>query len=788
MKHYKQLFQRFVPSALLFVFIFMVTTTAKAQVTNRSGVDSTIFISHTVFLPKFAYTSGKENWDLAVGDFNKDGSPDIVSISQLDSKVNIHINDGHGGFGSIISYPTGNFPRSVCVLDANGDGWLDVATASIKDMSVNVHLNDGKGGLLAKRSLRTSGGFPHDIQAADIDQDGKMDLIVVSNTASTVNIHKGDGNGMFAGADAIRTGGMPRCVKVYDINEDGLPDLLVGADDRTINLHINLGGGKFAPKEYLLTAESIWGIGVADFNGDGKPDVCGTSYSVNSLCIHYNEGVDFRTKKIKWAMAKCIDSGDKNFDLVVEDFDMDGDPDIVTASTRDEVINVHLNKGGVIQDKATITSGNWNAGIVAADFDGDKDIDIATASIKDNNINIHRNRSIDPEPEATSTCVYGTVFDKDTGKPLPAIISILKPDGYSFKSVKSEDGKYKMCGVPFYKGYTLAVKSKGFPKYEESFDLPKEVGEDGLKIDVYLQRIKETFVYGKIIDMETKLPLAGASVTIKNKDGNLIATVKADATGNYKYSLPFDSNYELTAEFPDYNSKTGSVSLFPSDYPKGVEKNFELMKIKPKTTACVQGYVMDDKTKDKLSDAELKILDKEGNIIKKVKSDASGHYEACDIPFGDYDVSTTRKDYMFKVDSFSLAPRHAETPLDKDIELTRFFIGMNIVLNDIFYDVAKATLRPESKDELDRLIKIMVDNPTLVIEISGHTDSDGSDAYNLNLSQRRAQSVVDYLIEANIADNRLVAKGYGETTPRAPNDTPANKQLNRRTELKVLDF
>ena len=113
---------------------------------------------------------------------------------------------------------------------------------------------------------------------------------------------------------------------------------------------------------------------------------------------------------------------------------------------------------------------------------------------------------------------------------------------------------------------------------------------------------------------------------------------------------------------------------------------------------------------------------------------------------------------------------------------------MSIVLENIYYDVAKATLRDESIAELDRLIKIMNDNPTLVVEIAGHTDSDGSDSYNQKLSQDRAQSVVNYLIEHEISEERMQAAGYGEKQPIVPNTTKENKQLNRRTEFKVLDF
>lgn len=113
-------------------------------------------------------------------------------------------------------------------------------------------------------------------------------------------------------------------------------------------------------------------------------------------------------------------------------------------------------------------------------------------------------------------------------------------------------------------------------------------------------------------------------------------------------------------------------------------------------------------------------------------------------------------------------------------------VGEKIVLNNIFYDFDRATLRPESVEELNRLVKLMRDIPSLKIEISSHTDNVGSDDYNLKLSNERAQSVVSFLIKSGISADRLVAKGYGETQPVATNTTDEGRQANRRTEFKIL--
>ena len=133
-----------------------------------------------------------------------------------------------------------------------------------------------------------------------------------------------------------------------------------------------------------------------------------------------------------------------------------------------------------------------------------------------------------------------------------------------------------------------------------------------------------------------------------------------------------------------------------------------------------------------------------------------------------------------------------DTLFNPDICLQAFIVNKPIVLNNILYDYNKAELRPESKTELDKLLKLLNDNPKMKIELASHTDSVGSDAYNNNLSQMRAQSCVDYITSRGVTTDRIFAKGYGKTKPVAPNslpdgkDNPDGRQLNRRTEFTVL--
>lgn len=115
-------------------------------------------------------------------------------------------------------------------------------------------------------------------------------------------------------------------------------------------------------------------------------------------------------------------------------------------------------------------------------------------------------------------------------------------------------------------------------------------------------------------------------------------------------------------------------------------------------------------------------------------------------------------------------------------------VGESFILRNIYFDFDKATLRPQSIEELDHLYQFLVNNPTAIVEISAHTDRIGSYEYNINLSKRRAQAVVDYLINKGIDSKRLIAKGYGFTKPVATNSTEEGRQLNRRVEFKILSY
>jgi outer membrane protein OmpA-like peptidoglycan-associated protein len=200
----------------------------------------------------------------------------------------------------------------------------------------------------------------------------------------------------------------------------------------------------------------------------------------------------------------------------------------------------------------------------------------------------------------------------------------------------------------------------------------------------------------------------------------------------------------------------------------------------------LKGIITDEANKQPL-EATIEVIDNQRNeVIASFLSNAQSGRYLVSLPSGvNYGIVVRQEGYLFHSENFDLPAGAAYAEVVKDIGLKKLDVGVKVVLNNIFFDFDKATLRRESTGELERLQKLLTETPALRLEISGHTDNVGQDAYNKDLSQRRAKAVVDYLVSKGIDKSRLTFVGYGDNQPVAPNTTKAGRQLNRRTEFKV---
>lgn len=219
----------------------------------------------------------------------------------------------------------------------------------------------------------------------------------------------------------------------------------------------------------------------------------------------------------------------------------------------------------------------------------------------------------------------------------------------------------------------------------------------------------------------------------------------------------------------------------------------ELFDVEPRHVA-IAGTILDCDTQKPLPGATVTLTDSlTSNTIAEQLTDDSGQYRFEVDNYKPLKLNFSKAQYFGKNMVVTTATLQAsDTLFSRELCLKAFEVGKPIVIPNILYDFNKATLRPESMQVLDSVATILEDNPKLEVQMSANTDSIGTEKYNMDLSQRRAQACVDYLISKGIPANRMQAKGYGETRPIAPNslpdgkDNPEGRQLNRRTEFTVL--
>lgn len=263
---------------------------------------------------------------------------------------------------------------------------------------------------------------------------------------------------------------------------------------------------------------------------------------------------------------------------------------------------------------------------------------------------------------------------------------------------------------------------------------------------------------------------------------------------NSVWSKPMNLGYPINTIsqegtlFITADGKTAFYSSDRSDSKGGLDiYSFELREdVRPYKTLWVKGKVFDQKTKKGLPSAVELIDLATRQTLSRLQTDEKGNYLVT-LPVGkDYAFNVNRKGYLFYSDNFSLTQRTPDSTYEKDIPLQPIEANARIILKNIFFDINKFDLKNESQVELDKLMQLLNENPTLKIEVSGHTDNEGKPADNLILSNNRAKAVVKHLVSKGIVASRLTAKGYGETKPVADNKTESGRALNRRTEIRVI--
>ncbi|MBK9390209.1 MAG: OmpA family protein [Bacteroidetes bacterium] len=210
---------------------------------------------------------------------------------------------------------------------------------------------------------------------------------------------------------------------------------------------------------------------------------------------------------------------------------------------------------------------------------------------------------------------------------------------------------------------------------------------------------------------------------------------------------------------------------------------------RPDPVSYLKGKVIDKETGAMIK-AEYELINLSTNqVTVKNSTDSRGAFLVC-LPSGyNYGINVSKPGYLFHSENFLFEGVHTVTePFIKKIILSPIKIGAKMLLANVFYATDSWEIMEESSSELNNLAYLLSENRNMIMEIGGHTDSTGSDEHNMVLSEKRALSVVTYLIKKGIQKERLKYKGYGNSLPVGDNNTEEGRQLNRRTEAKILDI
>jgi len=369
-------------------FLFLISFTSVAQ-----GQQPTRYI----VTPQF--TDGASS--VYAADLDGDGDNDILSASANDDKIAWYENfDGEIGSQQIISTSANN-ARSVYAADLDGDGDLDVLSASIDDDKIAWYENlNGTRDFSDEKIITLSAAGAVDVFAADIDGDGDQDVLSASGFDDTIAWYENGGAGAFSSAQIVSsTADFAENVHAADIDGDGDLDVLSSSfGDDTIAWYENADGdGSFSTARIInASANEAINVFAADLDGDGDQDVISASFGDDTIAWYENTDGSgtFSAPKVISTTA------DEAFEVYAEDLDGDGDPDVLSASFRNDSINIYDNQIGESGADADgfgptvqiTTNANGADEVYAADLDGDTDADILSASRNDDTISYFENR------------------------------------------------------------------------------------------------------------------------------------------------------------------------------------------------------------------------------------------------------------------------------------------------------------------------------------------------------------------------------------------------------------
>lgn len=386
--------------------------------------------------------------------------------------------------------------------------------------------------------------------------------------------------------------------------------------------------------------------------------------------------------------------------------------------------------------------------------------------------------------------VSGKVINKERNqiilpseKDFKILVNGKAPDSIA---VDAETGTYRLL-LPLGKRYSIEANSIHYQPE------PSEVNAENIREftkltqDLYIIPDPYMLVKGNILVKDDPYNITSADNPIISINGKDADSVIYNNDGSYDLYLEHGKAYVIQVKAEKYNPGEEKIDLRDIHEYTELEKDLFVSKIPaPKIKeATMTGIIKNSKTMKALDPGiavEIHI-----NDFPSINVEIKDSTYTLKLPLGAaYKINASAQMYYPVLQNVDLSQEKAHVKIIHDLYLTPLEVGSSIELENIFFESGKATLKPESYTELDRVARLLNDSPSLKIEIGGHTDNVGNADFNKKLSENRAEAVTNYILSKGVTPERVAAVGYGMEKPVASNDTEEGKMQNRRVEFTIL--
>lgn len=432
-----------------------------------------------------------------------------------------------------------------------------------------------------------------------------------------------------------------------------------------------------------------------------------------------------------------------------------------------ELLNDTINSPGWDGYFKTNEKGNW--GVFASNRPGSQGSDIYIIKL------------FEEKPYITvKGNIYNKAFDSLAASNL--YYEIMINDVVQDTVEIDRDKAYYQVNLPYQQDYKISAVLKDYDSKMYPLDFSHDYSHREVTQDLTISPYPFVELQGKLLNSNTNEYINDKDIKIAI-NGQVVDSIVPEG-GLYEIKLPWGEKYEIQIASENFTPTLLAIDLTDVKGYQLIEKN--LIAEPLVAYAIIQGKVLNGSTNEPIKEKVFVDINDKHNPSTRINQE-TGEYTTR-LPLGaEHTISASANKFFPIYETLDLRFAKENETITKDLYLAPIVVGAHVRLNNIFFEMASTNLDPKSYHDLDKVAEMLSEYATMKIEIGGHTDNVGKEAYNQKLSENRAKAVKDYITSKGIDASRVTYKGYGESSPVAENKTEEGKAKNRRVEFTILE-